>query len=40
MGVKNYFYQYKPLNISGKENTKVTILVACLTVNGERTEPR
>lgn len=42
MGVKNYFYQYKPLNVSGKKkiNTKVTILVMCLKINEERTEWR
>lgn len=40
MGVKNYFYQYKPFNVSGKENAKVPILVLCLKVNGERAEWR
>lgn len=40
MVVKNYFCQYKPLNVYGKENAKVPILVLSLKVNGESTEQK
>lgn len=40
MGIKNYFYQYKPLNDSGKENAKVPVLALCQNMNGERAERR
>lgn len=36
MGVKNHFYQYKPLNVSCKENAKVPILVMEKEQNGSR----